>query len=276
MTHRTTFTVKRMDCPSEEQMIRMALGDMPSVRSLRCNIPDRTVEVWHTEGHDAILGRLNTLNLDTAFVATVDGDDRDRDGAGRRDKAGRPDDLSRERAVLWTVFAINMFFFGLEMLTGFLSHSMGLVADGLDMMADGIVYGLALLAVGGTVALKKNIAKTSGLFQMSLAILGFMEVMRRFTGSEEMPAFQTMILISTLALIGNAICLILLQKWKSGDAHIRASVICTSNDVIANAGVIVAGVLVQLTGSKYPDLVVGTIVLIVVFEGSRRMLRLAR
>lgn len=265
MTHRTTFNVKRMDCPSEEQMIRMALGNMPAVRSLRCNIPERTVEVWHNESHDTILARLDTLGLDTAFVGTVTMDD-----------AVPSEDHARERSLLWIVFAINIFFFALEMLTGFLSHSMGLVADSLDMMADGIVYGLALFAVGGTVALKKNIAFTSGLFQMALALVGLVEVVRRFTGGEGMPLFQVMIVISALALIGNAVCLVILQRWQSNEAHIRASVICTSNDVIANAGVIVAGVLVLVTGSKYPDLIIGAIVFVLVFEGSWRMLRLAR
>ena len=208
MTHRTTFSVKRMDCPSEEQMIRMALGDLPAVRSLRCNIPDRTLEVWHSESHDGILARLDTLGPRTpAFLGTVP-----------MDGQGPSDDHARERKVLWTVFAINIGFFGLELLTGFLSHSMGLVADSLDMMADGIVYGLALFAVGGTVLLKKNIARTSGYFQMSLAILGFIEIVRRFTGGEEMPVFQIMVLIASLALIGNAACLVILQRWKSTDS----------------------------------------------------------
>ena len=255
-------------------MIRMALGDLPAVRSLRCSIPDRTVEVWHSEGHDRILERLTALNLDTALVGTEDieaGED-----IGNSKDAVPVEEHARERSVLWTVFAINIFFFGLEISTGFLAHSMSLVADSLDMMADGFIYGLALFAVGGTILLKKRIAFTAGLFQMMLATLGFVEVMRRFTGAEELPHFQIMILIASLALIGNATCLWLLQRWKSGDAHIRASVICTSNDVIANAGVIVAGVLVHFTGSKFPDLIVGTIVLVLVFEGSWRMLKLAR
>lgn len=246
-------------------MIRMALGEMPSVRSLRCNIPDRTVEVWHSEGHDAILDRLTALNLDTAFVTTAE-----------IAEATPADDHARERTVLRIVFAINIFFFGLEILTGLIAHSMSLMADSLDMLADGFIYGLALLAVGGTVVLKKRIALTAGLFQMALAAAGFIEVLRRFTGAEEVPHFLLMITIAGLALIGNATCLMLLQRWKSGDAHIRASVICTSNDVIANAGVIVAGVLVYLTGTTYPDLIVGTIVLVLVFEGSWRMVRLAR
>jgi Co/Zn/Cd efflux system component len=113
---------------------------------------------------------------------------------------------------------------------------MGLVADSLDMLADGIVYGLALLVVGGTVA-KKNIAKFAGYFQIVLALIGFTEVVRRFIGIEKMPDFQTMIIVSIFALIANVICLYLLQKGKSKEAHMQASMIFTSNDVIINTGV---------------------------------------
>src|SRR5690606_17922609 len=101
-------------------------------------------------------------------------------------------------------------------------------------------------------------------FQLLLAIFGFTEVIRRFVGFEEIPAFQTMIIISILALIGNGLCLYLLQKSKSKEAHMQASMIFTSNDVIVNLGVIVAGGLVYLTNTKYPDLIIGTIVFAVV------------
>ena len=171
---------------------------------------------------------------------------------------------------------INFFFFVLEMTTGFLSNSMGLVADSLDMLADSIVYGLALLAVGGSVARKKNIAKSAGIFQLILAVLGFMEVVRRFVGLEAIPGFQTMIIISILALIGNGLCLYLLQKSKSEEAHMQASMIFTSNDIIVNLGVIVAGGLVFLTDSKYPDLVIGTIVFFLVAQGAFKILKLSK
>lgn len=117
--------------------------------------------------------------------------------------------------MLWTVLIINVSFFAIELITGFIANSMGLVADGLDMLADGIVYGLSLFAVGGTVATKKNIAKFAGYVQIILAVIGFTEVIRRFIGLEKMPDFQTMIIVSILALIANAICLYLLQKAKA-------------------------------------------------------------
>jgi len=128
----------------------------------------------------------------------------------------------------------------------------------------------------GTTAKKKNIAKTSGYFQLVLAVIGIAEVIRRFLGFSEVPAFQTMILISLLALAGNAACLILLQRSKSIDAHMQASVIFTSNDVIINLGVIAAGILVFATKSKIPDLAVGAIVFYIVARGAFHILRIGR
>ena len=153
---------------------------------------------------------------------------------------------------------------------------MGLVADSLDMLADSIVYGLALFAVGGTITRKKNIAKSAGYFQLTLAVFGFIEVIRRFVGTETVPAFQTMIIISILALIGNGLCLYLLQKSKSKEAHMQASMIFTSNDVIINTGVITAGLLVNWLNSSYPDLIIGAIVFIIVARGAYRILQLAK
>ena len=65
-------------------------------------------------------------------------------------------------------------------------------------------------------------------------------------------------------------------KIKSEEAHIKASMIFTSNDVIVNLSVIVAGVLVYFTNSKYPDLVIGTIVFLLVAKGALRILKLAK
>jgi len=109
-----------------------------------------------------------------------------------------------------------------------------------------------------------------------LAIVGFVEVIRRFVGLETLPAFQTMILISIFALIGNGLCLYLLQKSKSKEAHMQASMIFTSNDVIVNLGVIVAGGLVYFTNSKYPDLMVGTIVFFIVGKGAFKIIKLSK
>ncbi len=183
---------------------------------------------------------------------------------------------SPESRVLWEVLAINFFFFALEMLSGFIAGSMGLVADSLDMLADSIVYALSLFVVGGTVSRKKDVAGIAGYFQLALAFLGFAEVIRRFLGRGETPDFHLMIVVSLLALAGNTICLYLLQKSESKEAHMQASMIFTSTDVIVNLGVIVAGILVYLSASKLPDLIVGTAVFILVGRGAYRILQLSK
>jgi Co/Zn/Cd efflux system component len=263
---KTIFKISKMDCPSEEQMIRMKLADLTNISSLEFDIENRKLTVFHTGSYDPIFQRLDSLNFDTSLIESVSADNFI---ATRENK-------DQERKLLWQVLAINFFFFTLELTTGFISNSMGLVADSLDMLADSLVYGLALFAVGGTTTRKKNIAKSAGYFQLMLAIFGFIEVIRRFLGLEAIPDFQVMIIISMLALIGNGLCLYLLQKSKSKEAHMKASMIFTSNDVIVNLGVIIAGGLVYLTDSKYPDLIVGSIVFFIVGQGAFKILKLSK
>ena len=259
---KSVFEIPKMDCASEEQLIRMKIEAI--VEHMDFDIPDRKLTVLHQGKTDVIERAIIDLNL-----------------AGKRLSTERVEDISYEkpsdqRKLLWTVLAINFGFFIIEMTTGLISRSMGLVADSLDMLADAFVYGLSLFAVGGTLARKKNIAKMAGYFQVMLAIIGFAEVVRRFIGVEQVPDFATMIYVSILALIANGICLYLLQKSKSNEAHMRASMIFTSNDVIINTGVIVAAVLVKVLDSNKPDLIIGAIVFVIVVQGARRILKLGK
>ncbi len=219
--NKTIFSVSKMDCPSEEQLIRMKLEGLNQIRSLKFDPANRKLMVIHTGNYNEISDLLERLHLGTSLEATS-------------------------------------------------------FADSLDMLADSFVYGLALFATGKMAKKKKLVARVSGFFQIFLAATGFAEAIRRFFEIEEAPDFQTMIIISLLALTGNAVCLFLLQKSKSREVHMQASMIFTSNDVLANLGVILAGVLVYLTSSKYPDLLIGTLVFILVGFGSIRILKLSK
>jgi Co/Zn/Cd efflux system component len=68
--------------------------------------------------------------------------------------------------------------------------------------------------------------------------------------------------------------MVLLAKHRDGGAHMKASWIFSTNDVLANLGVIVAGALVAWTGSNVPDLVIGTLIGLLVLNGARRILSL--
>jgi Co/Zn/Cd efflux system component len=261
---KTVFEITKMDCPSEENLIRTKLDGIPEIKNLEFDIPNRKLTIFHTGKLEEIASSVIELKLGGKRIRTEQSDDFDFE------------EQTKQQKLLWAVLAINFAFFIIEMTTGLISKSMGLVADSLDMLADSFVYGISLFAVGGTLARKKKISKLAGYFQITLAIIGFVEVIRRFIGIEKMPDFSTMIVISTFALIANAICLFLLQKSKSKEAHMQASMIFTSNDVIINFGVIIAGLLVNWLNSNKPDLIIGAIVFVLVIQGAVRILKLGK
>lgn len=90
-----------------------------------------------------------------------------------------------ERVILWSLLAINIVMFIVEAVAGWWGESTGLLADALDMLADALVYGIALYAVGRSVRLQANAATTSGILQIALAAGVLFEVVRRILyGSE--------------------------------------------------------------------------------------------
>ena len=263
--NKTIFEISKMDCPSEENLIRMKLNEISSIVFLNFDIPNRKLTIFHNGEIEKIETSITELNLGGKKISTEISEQTD-----------FKENINQKK-LLWIVLIINFIFFIIEMSTGFISKSMGLVADSLDMLADSFVYGISIFAVGGTVSKKKKIAKLAGYFQITLAIIGFIEVLRRFFGAEKLPDFSTMIIVSLFALIANGVCLYILQKSKSKkEAHIKASMIFTSNDVIINLGVITAGIMVNHWNSSVPDLIIGTIVFILVIEGAFRILKLSK
>lgn len=261
----SVFLVPKMDCPSEERMIRTALEGLAGIRAIDCDLAGRKVRVLH-EGEAAEVGaRLRPLGLGAALAST--GPARSGvDAPGRHDPA-------REARTLSILLAINAAMFVIEMAVAWLAESTGLLADSLDMFADAAVYGLALHAVGRSAQAKLRTAHLSGWLQAALAIGALGEVVRRaVVGSE--PESPLMIGMASVALVANAACLWLVSRHREGGAHMRASVIFSANDVLANLGVILAGALVAATASPYPDLVIGAIIAVVVLLGARRILRL--
>ena len=177
-----------------------------------------------------------------------------------------------ERRVLIALMAINGVMFVAEFGLGWLSQSTGLIADSLDMLADASVYAISLYAVGRAATAKTTAARLSGWLQISLACLVLIDVARRSVlGSD--PQSEWMIGVALVALAANVVCLWLLRKHRDGEVHMRAAWIFSANDVIANMGVILAGVLVMVSASRWPDLVIGLTVAGIVLRGGIRILR---
>lgn len=183
-------------------------------------------------------------------------------------------DASQKR-ILLTLLLINGAMFLSEFVVGIIAQSTGVIADSLDMLADAMVYGIALTAVGKAASRKNDAARLSGCFQLGIAGLVMFDIIRRsILGSE--PESSLMLIISGAALTANLFCLYLISKERKGEVHMRASWIFSKNDVLANLGVIIAGTLIHFTGSRWPDIVIGSIITVVVFRGGLEILREAK
>lgn len=262
----TSFRIAKMDCAAEEQLVRMRLEQISGLGVERVDLDERTVTVRHEVDVVAIKEALDTLDLDTTQLGSV----LESRGSAPAQGAGN------QRRVLTFALLINVGLFVVEFGAGLLARSMGLVADSLDMLADASVYALSLVAVGGSTQRKKGLAAGSGYLQLGLAIVGLLEVSRRFLVNEALPDVTTMIIVSALALAGNTATLLVLGRAKSEEAHFQASWIFTANDIKVNGLVIASAIIVAITANAAADLLAGAAIFLIVANGARRILKLAR
>jgi cation transport ATPase len=264
----STYKIPKMDCPSEERMIRMALTGVENIQSLSFDLSGRTLEIIHHGETGPITSKLENLGLGASLQRTEDAS-AESVRAAESSKANE----SEESGTLWILLAINGLMFLVEMTMGLIAQSAGLIADSLDMLADAAVYGLALYAVGHGIKMQVRAAHVAGILQLILAAGVLVEVSRRFLFGSD-PQSLMMMAVASVALIANISCLLLIAKHREGGAHMKASWIFSANDVVINLGVILAGLLVAWTGSNYPDLIIGGIVGGIVLMGAKRILAL--
>ena len=266
----SVFEVPQMDCPSEENLIRTAFASFGDAVAFEFDTPKRKVRIYHSNLPEKVETTMKSVGLGARCLSL---EQVDAESAKKKIREETKINDSREACVLKWLLAINAMMFFFELAVGIVAQSAGLIADSLDMFADAAVYIVALYAVGKAAQAKLKAAHLSGWLEAALAMGLLIEVVRRaFMGSE--PVSLLMMGIGSLALVANAACLMLIYQVRNNGTHMKASMIFSANEVLANAGVILAGGLVALTGSQIPDLVIGVIIGLVVLNGARRILML--
>jgi len=269
LSHLSVFDVPKMDCPSEENLIRTAFVALDKGIVFKFDIPNRRVHIFHPDMADKVDDTIGSVGLGATLVSF---ELVDPDTAQAAQEDTKANEAREAQALIW-LLAINASMFVLELGVGVMAQSTGLIADSLDMFADAAVYGVSLYAVGKAARLKLKAAHLAGWLQLALALGVLIEVLRRaILGSE--PVSALMMGMGAIALLANIACLLLIFKSRNQGAHMKASWIFSANDVLANAGVIIAGTLVALTGSQIPDLIIGVIIGFIVLNGARRILLL--
>jgi cation diffusion facilitator family transporter len=164
-----------------------------------------------------------------------------------------------QRRTLQIVLGINAIMFLVECGVGLLAGSTALLADSVDMLGDAIVYGFGLYVVGRGPRWQARGALLKGLVMGAFGIGIFVEAAVKIaTGG--VPIAGAMAGVGLLALGANVGCLLLLRRRRADDVNMRSAWICSRNDVAANAGVLVGAGGVFLTGSAWPDIVVGLVI----------------
>ncbi|MFY0308488.1 cation transporter [Leisingera sp. D0M16] len=159
---------------------------------------------------------------------------------------------------LWLVIAINAGMFAVEMGAGQLSGSQALKADALDFLGDALTYGISLAVIGATLRTRALAALGKGisLLLMGLWVFGSTVYQVFYVG---VPQAHIMGAIGFMALAANLISVLLLVRYKDGDANVRSVWLCSRNDAIGNVAVMIAALGVWGTATGWPDLIVAGI-----------------
>jgi cation diffusion facilitator family transporter len=170
--------------------------------------------------------------------------------------------------VLWLNVAIAVGFF----VTGYCGDSNALIANGLDNTSDAVVYALSLLALSRSRKWKRGAARVSGIMLLVFGGGVVLDAIRRFVEGSE-PVGMTMMVMSAVAAVVNLLSLYLLKNLQSKDVNLRAATTFSFNDFVSNGGILIAGVVVLITGANWPDLVVGIAVACIALYGAIEILR---
>ncbi|MBT9368661.1 cation transporter [Rhizobium sp. CSW-27] len=159
---------------------------------------------------------------------------------------------------LWAVILINATMFVVEMTAGQMARSQALQADALDFFADAVTYGISLAVIGASLKVRSLAAAAKGISLLLMGLFVFGATLYRVfvAGVPEAPVMG---LIGLLALLANLASVLLLVRYKDGDANVRSVWLCSRNDAIGNVIVMIAALGVWGTSTAWPDLAVATV-----------------
>ncbi len=175
---------------------------------------------------------------------------------------------------LWAVIAINASMFAVEMGAGVLAGSQALQADALDFLGDTLTYGLSLDVIGLSLRTRASAAVVKGvtLALMGLWVLGSTVWHTLVLGT---PRAEVMGLIGFLALAANLTSVLILLKYKDGDANVRSVWLCSRNDAIGNVAVMLAALGVWGSNTGWPDVFVAAVLAVLFLQSATKILRQA-
>lgn len=180
----------------------------------------------------------------------------------------------RFRKVLWIALILNAVMFVVEISSGLHANSVSLLADAVDFFGDAINYGISLFVLGMATVWRSRTAFLKGI---TMGLYGFFVLGKALwqwhTGT--LPQADIMGMIGMLALLVNVFVAFLLYAYREGDANMQSVWMCSRNDAIGNAAVILAAIMVYSTGQAWPDLLVAALMATLGLLAARQVINVA-
>ena len=159
---------------------------------------------------------------------------------------------------LWAVIILNAIMFVVEMSAGQMANSRSLQADALDFFGDAVTYGISLAVIGSHLRVRSMAALFKGVSLMLMGLWVFGSTLYQVF-ILDVPQAEVMGIVGFLALLTNLASVMLLVRYKDGDANVRSVWLCSRNDAIGNVAVMAAALGVWGSQSAWPDLAVAGI-----------------
>lgn len=178
------------------------------------------------------------------------------------------------RRALVAVIALNAAMFAVEMTAGALAGSRALQADALDFAADATTYGLSLMVIGMPLARRAQVARLKGWSLLAMGLWVFGATLAQVFAPGQ-PRAEVMGAVGFMALAANLASVVILMRWREGDANVRSVWLCSRNDAVGNVAVMAAAGLVALTATPWPDLIVAALMAGLFLSSALQILRRA-
>lgn len=178
----------------------------------------------------------------------------------------------RQKRVLYTVLAVNALTFLMMLVASIQSHSTSLLSGGLDNLGDAVTYALSIAVVGASRQAKGKVALVKGALILGAAIAVAVQIGLRLAHPQT-PLFETIGVIGAINLVTNFACLLLLRPYRHGDVNMASAFECSRNDVAEGFAVLAAAGGVWAFGAGWPDLVIGSALLVVFLRSALRIFR---
>ena len=182
------------------------------------------------------------------------------------------DSLGRNALII--AFIINLIMLTADLTFGLMMNSAALLGDAASNSGDVFILGTSLLVLTSSTTVKNKLALLKGLIMSVFGIWAFYHVYLGLIGESQLSG-GVVTTVGVLSFIGNTTVALMMHRHHHKDINFKSAFICCRNDAIASAGIILAGVLVMLTGSFWPDVIIGAIISGIVCQGGIKVIRLS-